>query len=92
MPTRALALLALALALAAGCARQSDLALGNLPDSDLAALVDSDAARQLLAELLTRRSSGSRSAEAMTDTRRRNFAGAGEPVDIPAASRSGAPA
>jgi len=84
MPTRALALLALALALAAGCARQSDLALGNLPDSDLAALVDSDAARQLLAELLTRRSSGSRSAaEGMTDTRLAHFAAAGEPVDMP---------
>lgn len=88
MSTRALTPLALALALAAtlaaGCARQSDLALGNLPDSDLAALVDSDPARQLLAELLTRRSSGSRSAtEGMTDTRLANFAAAGEPVDIP---------
>ena len=84
MPTRGLTVLALALALAAGCARQSDLALGNLPDSDLAALVDSDAARQLLAELLTRRSSGSRSAaEGMTDTRLAHFAAAGEPVDIP---------
>ena len=88
MSTRALTALALALALAvtltAGCARQSDLALGNLPDSDLAALVDSDAARQLLAELLTRRSSGSRSAtEGMTDTRLANLAAAGEPVDIP---------
>ena len=84
MPTRGLTVLALALALAAGCARQSDLALGNLPDSDLAALVDSDAARQLLAELLTRRSSGSRSAaEGMTDTRLAHFAAAGELVDIP---------
>ena len=88
MSTRALTALALALALAvtltAGCARQSDLALGNLPDSDLAALVDSDAARHLLAELLTRRSSGSRSAtEGMTDTRLANLAAAGEPVDIP---------
>lgn len=83
MPTRALTVLAVALAvtLALGCARQSDLALGDIPDSDLASLVDSDAARQLLAEMLTRRSSGARSAEAMTDTRLAHFAAAGQPID-----------
>ena len=85
MPTRVLTLLALALTvtLAAGCARQRALALGDIPDSDLAGLVDSDAARQLLAEVLTRRSSGARSAEATIDTRLAHFAVAGEPLDVP---------
>lgn len=84
MRTRPLTVLALALAvtLAAGCARRSDLALGDNPDSDLAGLVDSDAARQLLVEILTRRSSVARSAEAMTDTRLAHFA-AGQPIDVP---------
>src|SRR5262245_7516074 len=85
MPRPALTALALALAvtLAAGCARQSDLALGDVPDSDLAGLVDSDAARQMLAELVARRASRARSAaEAMPDTRLAHFAGAAEPIDI----------
>jgi len=41
--------------LAAGCARHSDLVIGDTPDSDLARMVDSDAARQMLTELLARR-------------------------------------
>jgi hypothetical protein len=86
MASPALTALALALAvtLAAGCARQSNLALGDVPDSDLAGLVDSDAARQMLVELLARRASSARSAtEAMPDTRLAHLAGAGEPMDIP---------
>jgi hypothetical protein len=85
MSTRALTVLAvvLAVALAVGCAHRSDLALGDIPDSDLAGLVDSDAARQLLAEILTRRSSGARSAEAMTDTRLAHFTAAAQPLDVP---------
>jgi hypothetical protein len=38
--SRTVLALALAVTLAAGCARQSDLALGDIPDSDLASLVD----------------------------------------------------
>src|SRR3989442_9222897 len=72
--------IAFALTLAVGCARQSDLVIGDIPDSDLASMVDSDAARQLLAELLARRSGGARStAGTAPDTR---LAGAGEPVEI----------
>jgi len=75
--------IAFALTLAVGCARQSDLVIGDTPDSDLASMVDSDAARQLLAELLARRSGGARSTAGTTpDTRLANLAGAGEPVEI----------
>lgn len=42
--------------LALGCARPSAMVRGDPPESELAALVDSDAARWLLADLLTRRS------------------------------------
>lgn len=42
--------------LALGCARPLELVHGDRPDSELAALVDSDAARRLLADLLARRS------------------------------------
>jgi hypothetical protein len=49
------AALALALTLAFGCARPIDLVNTDSPDSELAALVDSDAARRLLADVLVRR-------------------------------------
>src|SRR5207245_398231 len=75
--------LALALTLAVGCARQSDLVIGDTPDSDLAGMVDSDAARQLLAELLARRSSGARLAAGTTPVIRLARLGVeGEPVEI----------
>src|SRR5882724_2296514 len=57
---RAATAIALAVMLAPGCARHSDLVIGDTPDSDLARMVDSDAARQMLAELLARRSGGAR--------------------------------
>jgi hypothetical protein len=50
----------LAALLTFGCARPIDLANSNSPDSELAALVDSDAARRLLADLLARRSADAR--------------------------------
>src|SRR5438132_12985717 len=75
--------IALAVVLALGCARHSDLVIGDTPDSDLAGMVDSDAARQLLAELLARRSAGARSTAGTTpDTRLAHLAGAGEPMEI----------
>jgi hypothetical protein len=43
-----------------GCARPIDLMTSNSPDSELAALVDSDSARRLLADLLARRSADAR--------------------------------
>ena len=49
------ATLALAATLTFGCARPIDLVNRDSPDSELAALVDSDAARRLLADLLVRR-------------------------------------
>ena len=49
------ATLALAATLTFGCARPIDLVNTDSPDSELAALVDSDAARRLLADLLVRR-------------------------------------
>jgi hypothetical protein len=49
------ATLALAATLTFGCARPIDLVNRDSPDSELAALVDSDAARRLLADLLARR-------------------------------------
>ena len=49
------AVLALAATLTFGCARPIDLANSGSPDSELAALVDSDAARRLLADVLARR-------------------------------------
>jgi hypothetical protein len=49
------AVLALATILTLGCARPIHLANSDSPDSELAALVDSDAARQLLGDLLARR-------------------------------------
>ena len=54
------AALALAATLTFGCARPIDLVNSNSPDSALAALVDSGAARRLLADLLARRSADSR--------------------------------
>jgi hypothetical protein len=39
--------------LALGCTRPMDLTVGDRPESELASLVDSDAARRLLADLLT---------------------------------------
>lgn len=41
--------------LALGCARPMDLAVGDRPETELVQLVDSDAARRLLADLLTGR-------------------------------------
>src|SRR5262249_51847101 len=43
-----------------GCARPIDLVNSDSADSELAALVDSDAARRLLADLLARRSADAR--------------------------------
>ena len=54
------AVLAVAATLALGCARPIDLANSHSPDSELAALVDSDAARRLLADLLARRAADAR--------------------------------
>jgi len=82
--TRAVTGIAIALAatLALGCARHSDLVIGDTPDSDLASMVDSDAARQMLAELLARRSVGARlAAGAMADTRLARLDGEGEPME-----------
>jgi hypothetical protein len=60
----------LVVTLALGCARQSDLVIGDQPDSDLASLVDSDAARQMLGHLLARRAGPMRlAAGAPSDTR-----------------------
>src|SRR6266478_4455311 len=74
--------IAFALTLALGCARHSDLVIGDTPDSDLASMVDSDAARQMLAELLARRSVGARLAGgAMADTRLARLDGEGEPME-----------
>jgi hypothetical protein len=75
--------IALAVMLALGCARHSDLVIGDTPDSDLAGMVDSDAARQLLAELLARRSSHARLAAGTTpDTRLARLGVEGESVQI----------
>jgi hypothetical protein len=75
--------IALTFTLVLGCARQSDLVIGEQPDSDLAALVDSDAARQLLAELLARRSADIRFAAGATpDSRLAHLGDAGEAVDL----------
>src|SRR5262249_26393777 len=52
--------LALAATLALGCARPIDLIHSDSPDSELAALVDSDAARRLLVDVLARRSADAR--------------------------------
>ena len=49
------AMLAFVAILVFGCARPIDLMNSDSPDSELAALVDSDAARRLLADLLARR-------------------------------------
>jgi len=46
--------------LGVGCARPIDLVNSGSPDSERAALVDSDAARRLLAGLLARRSADAR--------------------------------
>lgn len=53
-------MLALATTLTLGCVRPIDLTNSDVPDSDLTALVDSDAARRLLADLLARRSADAR--------------------------------
>src|SRR5215475_13782118 len=52
--------LALAVTLALGCARPIDLIHSDSPDSELAALVDSDAARRLLVDVLARRAADAR--------------------------------
>ena len=54
------AMLAFVATLVFGCARPIDLMISDSPDSELAALVDSDAARRLLADLLARRSADAR--------------------------------
>lgn len=54
------AMLAFVAMLVFGCARPIDLMTSNSPDSELAALVDSDSARRLLADLLARRSADAR--------------------------------
>ena len=54
------AMLAFVAILVFGCARPIDLMNSDSPDSELAALVDSDAARRLLADLLARRSADAR--------------------------------
>ena len=58
--TMASAALALAATLALGCARPIDLIHSDSKDSELAALVDSDAARRLLADVVARRSADAR--------------------------------
>ena len=63
------AVLALATTLMFGCARPIDLANSHSPDSELAALVDSDAARRLLADVLGRRSADARHPAASGDAR-----------------------
>ena len=63
------AVLALATTLMFGCARPIDLANSGSPDSELAALVDSDAARRLLADVLGRRSADARHPAASGDAR-----------------------
>ncbi len=69
--------------LALGCARQSDLVIGDQPDSDLASLVDSDAARQMLGDLLARRAGSVRlAAGAPSDTRLAHLAATREPVHL----------
>jgi hypothetical protein len=54
------AVVALAATLTLGCARPIDLVNRDSPDSELAALVDSDAARRLLADVLAKRSADAR--------------------------------
>jgi hypothetical protein len=54
------AMLAFVAILVFGCARPIDLMNSDSPDSELATLVDSDAARRLLADLLARRSADAR--------------------------------
>jgi hypothetical protein len=54
------AMLAFVAVLVFGCARPIDLMNSNSTDSELAALVDSDSARRLLADLLARRSADAR--------------------------------
>jgi hypothetical protein len=80
---RAATAIALAVMLAPGCARQSNLVIGDTPDSDLVGMVDSDAARQMLAELLARRSGGARLAAGTTpDTRLARLGVEGESVEL----------
>jgi len=80
---RAATAIALAVMLAPGCARHSDLVIGDTPDSDLARMVDSDAARQMLAELLARRSGGARLAAGTTpDTLLARLGVEGESIEI----------
>jgi len=54
------AVVALAATLTLGCARPIDLVNRDSPDSELAALVDSDAALRLLADVLAKRSADAR--------------------------------
>ena len=88
--TMASAGLALAATLALGCARPIDLVNSDAPDSELAALVDSDAARRLLADVLARRSADARLPAASERPRLTDLAssepqtgGAGESAQLP---------
>jgi len=83
------AVLALA-TLTLGCARPIDLANTGSPDSELAALVDSDAARRLLADVLARRMAEARLAvgsgsSRLTDlaSREPQLVGAGDDGRLP---------
>ena len=58
--TMAGAVVAVVATLALGCARPIDLIHTDSPDSELVALVDSDAARRLLVDVLARRSADAR--------------------------------
>jgi len=81
---------ALALTLTLGCARPIDLVNSDSPDSELAALVDSDMARRLLADILARRSADARFPAAAGSARLTDLAssepqlgGAGVDVRLP---------
>ena len=84
---RAVTTIALALvsALALGCALHGDVVIVDSPDSDLMTMVDSDEARRLLTELLTRRAGGLRLAAGATSDAR--LAGVGVEADSLSASR-----
>src|SRR5262245_33119811 len=62
------AMLAFVAILVFGCAHPIDLMHSDLPDSELAALVDSNAARRLLVDLLARRSADARAPGAVASS------------------------
>ena len=76
------AALALALTLVVGCARPIDLVNTDSPDSELAALVDSDAAQRLLADVLARRAADAR-LPAATASIEPQLAGVGDAGPLP---------